>query len=40
MRMTLSYHRCAAIERLNCMQFESKIAQKESYEFVNPLQRH
>jgi hypothetical protein len=30
LRMTLSYHNCAPIERLNCMQFEGRIAQKES----------
>jgi hypothetical protein len=28
--MSLSYHDCAVIERLNCMQFEGRIAQKKS----------
>jgi hypothetical protein len=32
--MSLSYHDCAAIERLNCMQFEGRIAQKESGGFA------
>jgi hypothetical protein len=33
--MSLSYHECAPIERLNCMQFEGRIAQKESGGFVD-----
>jgi hypothetical protein len=33
LRMALSYHNCARIERLNCMQFEGRIAQKESARF-------
>jgi hypothetical protein len=28
--MALSYHNCPSIERLNCMQFAGRIAQKES----------
>jgi hypothetical protein len=31
--MRLSYHKCPTIERLNCMQFDGQIAQKESAGF-------
>jgi hypothetical protein len=33
LRIALSYHNCVPIERLNCMQFEGRIAQKESGSF-------
>src|SRR5258705_1236904 len=33
LRMTTRYHNWATIERLNCMQFEGGIAQKESGAF-------
>jgi hypothetical protein len=33
LRLELSYHNCRRIEHLNCMQFEGRIAQKESAAF-------